>query len=161
VRWGLKEAWSKDTGRWTRTGFEAYGVGRAKRKPAERRSPCGERRFELPGPSGLNSLNRRMRTRLYGGVAGECGQPRPLCRFCDLFGCSLWGLPAEPSGRHKSRQPPTPTCGESRPAASLSRKLGFLRPVRKDDFAALAGEDENFAALDVGDDPTYEEIFAE
>jgi len=28
VRWGLKEAWSKDTGRWTRTGFEAYGVGR-------------------------------------------------------------------------------------------------------------------------------------
>ena len=26
---GLKEAWSKDTGRWTRTGFEAYGVGRA------------------------------------------------------------------------------------------------------------------------------------
>ncbi len=22
-------AWSKDTGRWTRTGFEAYGVGRA------------------------------------------------------------------------------------------------------------------------------------
>jgi hypothetical protein len=25
---GLKEAWSKDTGRWTRTGFEAYGVGR-------------------------------------------------------------------------------------------------------------------------------------
>ena len=27
MRWGLKEAWSKDTGRWTRTGFEAYGVG--------------------------------------------------------------------------------------------------------------------------------------
>jgi hypothetical protein len=27
VRWGRKEAWSKDTGRWTRTGFEAYGVG--------------------------------------------------------------------------------------------------------------------------------------
>ena len=25
---GLKEALSKDTGRWTRIGFEAYGVGR-------------------------------------------------------------------------------------------------------------------------------------
>jgi len=29
VRWGLKEAWNKDTGRWTRIGLEAYGVGRA------------------------------------------------------------------------------------------------------------------------------------
>jgi hypothetical protein len=29
VRWGRKEAWSKDTGRWKRTGFAAYGVGRA------------------------------------------------------------------------------------------------------------------------------------
>jgi len=28
ARWGLKEAWSKDTGRCTRTGLEAYGVGR-------------------------------------------------------------------------------------------------------------------------------------
>jgi len=26
---GSEEAWNKDTGRWTRTGFEAYGVGRA------------------------------------------------------------------------------------------------------------------------------------
>jgi hypothetical protein len=26
---GLKEAWSKSTSRCTRTGFEAYGVGRA------------------------------------------------------------------------------------------------------------------------------------
>ena len=29
VRWGLKEAWSKRTSRWTRTGYEAYGAGRA------------------------------------------------------------------------------------------------------------------------------------
>jgi RNA-directed DNA polymerase len=27
----LKEAWSKDANRWTRTGFEAYGVGRGQR----------------------------------------------------------------------------------------------------------------------------------
>ena len=26
VRRGLKEAWSNDTGRWTRTEFEAYGI---------------------------------------------------------------------------------------------------------------------------------------
>jgi len=29
ARWGLKEAWSKDASRWTRTGYEAYGIGRA------------------------------------------------------------------------------------------------------------------------------------
>ena len=29
ARRGLKEAWSKDASRWTRTGHEAYGAGRA------------------------------------------------------------------------------------------------------------------------------------
>jgi hypothetical protein len=29
VRWDLKEAWNKHASRWTRTGFEAYGAGRA------------------------------------------------------------------------------------------------------------------------------------
>ena len=29
ARRGLKEAWSKDASRWTRTGYEAYGAGRA------------------------------------------------------------------------------------------------------------------------------------
>jgi hypothetical protein len=29
ARWGLKEAWTKHASRWTRTGFEAYGAGRA------------------------------------------------------------------------------------------------------------------------------------
>jgi hypothetical protein len=29
VRWDLKEARSKHASRWTRTGFEAYGAGRA------------------------------------------------------------------------------------------------------------------------------------
>src|SRR5882672_6645523 len=33
------------------------------------------------GPQGLNLRNRRMRTRLYSGVAGENGRPFPLCRF--------------------------------------------------------------------------------
>ncbi len=28
ARWGVEEAWSKDTGRGTRTGSEAYGGGR-------------------------------------------------------------------------------------------------------------------------------------
>ena len=52
-----------------------------KRKSAERRSPRGERRFEPYGPPGLNSLNRRMGTRMYGGVAGESGRPLPQCRL--------------------------------------------------------------------------------
>jgi hypothetical protein len=29
ARWGLEEAWSKGTSRWTRTGYEAYGDRRA------------------------------------------------------------------------------------------------------------------------------------
>jgi hypothetical protein len=29
ARWGLKEAWSKYASRWTKTGYEAYGAGRA------------------------------------------------------------------------------------------------------------------------------------
>jgi hypothetical protein len=40
-----------------------------KRKPVARRNPGLERRPEPPA-SRLNLLNRRMRTRLYGGVAG-------------------------------------------------------------------------------------------
>jgi hypothetical protein len=36
ARRGLKEAWSKDASRWTRTGYEAYGAGRAGKR---QRSP--------------------------------------------------------------------------------------------------------------------------
>jgi hypothetical protein len=65
--------------------------------------------------------------------------------------------------RRTVRDPQTALAPHSHPAASRAplQALRELRPVRKDDFAALAGEDENFAALDVGDDPIYEEIFAE
>src|SRR6266536_1483337 len=31
--------------------------------------------------SSSTELNRRMRTRMYGGVAGESGRPLPLCRL--------------------------------------------------------------------------------
>jgi hypothetical protein len=34
--------------------------------------------------SGINLSNRRMRTRLYGGVAGEERRLSPLCRFRTL-----------------------------------------------------------------------------
>jgi len=40
VRRGLKEAWSKDASRWTRTEYEAYGAGRAGKGP---RSPYPSR----------------------------------------------------------------------------------------------------------------------
>src|SRR6202167_1373775 len=33
-------------------------------------------------PQGPNLQKRRMRTRMYGGVAGESGRPLPLCRSC-------------------------------------------------------------------------------
>ena len=32
-----------------------------------------------------NLLNRRTRTRIYGGVAGESGRPLPLCRLSSEF----------------------------------------------------------------------------
>src|SRR5438552_6437891 len=35
--------------------------------------------------SSSTELNRRMRTRMYGGVAGESGRPLPLCRFSRLL----------------------------------------------------------------------------
>ena len=35
----------------------------------------------VAGCSSSTELNRRMRTRMYGGVAGESGRPLPLCRF--------------------------------------------------------------------------------
>jgi len=43
-----------------------------------------------PGSCGLNLLNRRMRTRMYGGVAGESGWPLPLCRFVEVPQCVRW-----------------------------------------------------------------------
>src|SRR5882757_7545012 len=51
------------------------------------------------GPQGPNLRNRRMRTRLYGGVAGENGRPFPLCRFFLI-------LPGGPSltGCHTSKK---------------------------------------------------------
>ena len=44
--------------------------------------------------SSSTELNRRMRTRMYGGVAGEKGRPFPLCRLPP----SAW-LPSSPTGR--------------------------------------------------------------
>ena len=32
-----------------------------------------------------NLLNRRTRTRIYGGVAGESGRPLPLCRLPSMI----------------------------------------------------------------------------
>jgi RNA-directed DNA polymerase len=40
------------------------------------------RLFEGPA---RNPLNRPMRTRMSGGVAGASGQPLPLCRLCRIF----------------------------------------------------------------------------
>src|ERR1039458_9847906 len=41
--------------------------------------------FRLWSCGRLNPPNRRMRTRMSGGVAGEAGRPVPLCRFHPIF----------------------------------------------------------------------------
>jgi len=68
-----------------RLSFAGSEDGEAETETCRAAKPCGERRIEPHGPQGLNSLNRRMRTRMYGGVAGEDGRPSPLCRFRRVY----------------------------------------------------------------------------
>src|SRR5690348_5281264 len=73
-----------------RLSFTGSADGEAETETCTAAKPLWRTTNRTSGPRGLNSLNRRMRTRLYGGVAGEDGQPSPLCRFltgrqCDPF----------------------------------------------------------------------------
>jgi hypothetical protein len=68
-----------------RLSFADSEDGEAETEICRAGSPRGLRRFEPYGSSGLNSLNRRMRIRMYGGVAGESGRPLPLCRFWEML----------------------------------------------------------------------------
>ena len=56
-----------------------------KRIAVERRATGGERRLNLRAYFGPYLWNRRMRTCMYGGVAGKGGSPLPLCRFLRLY----------------------------------------------------------------------------
>ena len=75
ARRGLKEAWSKRTGRWTRTGSEAYGAGRV---GSEQRSPY---------PSRASVVNPAV---AYGR---RSNLPREICR---LFWIQDWGSSDRP-----------------------------------------------------------------
>src|SRR6266481_1720668 len=63
-----------------RLSFTGSEDGEAETETCRAAKPLWRTTNRTSGPRGLNSLNRRMRTRMYGGVAGESGRPLPLCR---------------------------------------------------------------------------------
>ena len=66
-----------------RLSFTGSEDGEAETETCRAAKPLWRTMTRTSGPRGLNLLNRRMRTRMYGGVAGEDGQPSPLCRSTD------------------------------------------------------------------------------
>jgi len=64
-----------------RLSFAGSEDGEAKTETCRAAKPLWRTTTRTSSPRGLNSLNRRMRTRMYGGVAGESGRPLPLCRL--------------------------------------------------------------------------------
>jgi hypothetical protein len=68
-----------------RLSFTGSEDGEAETETCRVAKPLWRTMTRTSGPRGLNLLNRRMRTRMYGGVAGESGRPLPLCRLnCPL-----------------------------------------------------------------------------
>jgi hypothetical protein len=64
-----------------RLSFAGSEDGEAETETCRAAKPLWRTTTRTSSPRGLNSLNRRMRTRMYGGVAGESGRPLPLCRW--------------------------------------------------------------------------------
>jgi len=71
-----------------RLSFAGSEDGEAETETCRAAKPLWRTTTRTSGPRGLNSLNRRMRTRMYGGVAGESGWPLPLCRFAAFAACN-------------------------------------------------------------------------
>jgi hypothetical protein len=88
-----------------RLSFTGSKDGEAETETCRAAKPLWRTTNRTSGPRGLNSLNRRMRTRMYGGVAGESGRPLPLCR---LRGGARRRVPN--SKHHHKPQP----CGNAR-----------------------------------------------
>ncbi len=69
-----------------RLSFTGLEDGEAETETCRAAKPLWRTATRNSGPRGLNSLNRRMRTRMYGGVAGETGRLLPLSRLpCPAF----------------------------------------------------------------------------
>src|SRR6266849_5226487 len=66
-----------------RLSFTGSEDGEAETETCRAAKPLWRTTPRTSGPRVLNSLNRRMRTRMYGGVAGEDGNRPPLSRFLD------------------------------------------------------------------------------
>src|SRR5258708_32712146 len=64
-----------------RLSFTGLEDGEAETETCRAAKPLWRTATRNSGPRGLNSLNRRMRTRMYGGVAGETGRLLPLSRL--------------------------------------------------------------------------------
>jgi len=132
-----------------RLSFAGSEDGEAETETCRAAKPCGERRIEPHGPQGLNSLNRRMRTRMYGGVAGEDGRPSPLCRFCrDSKQSSIGSLRLQRStlspkedqhqSGYDSRKKPT-TSDQKRPRAVLRRIVSEPNGRPSSEYATANG----------------------
>ena len=106
---------------------------KSKRKPAERRSPCGERRLEPHGLSGLNSLNRmgKFRTACR-SLDPECHDPAPAsCYALQRQVSKVRAVCSNPAstdpcgGRGVTRVPTATVAGEEGRPSPLCRFLSF------------------------------------
>src|SRR6267154_20017 len=64
-----------------RLSFTGSEDGEAETETCRAAKPLWRTTLRTSGPRGLNSLNRRMRTRMYGCVGGEDGRSSPLFPF--------------------------------------------------------------------------------
>src|SRR5436853_3124842 len=64
-----------------RLSFTGSEDGEAKTETCRAAKPLWRTTTRTSGPRGLNLLNRPMRTRTSGAVAGESGRPLPLCQL--------------------------------------------------------------------------------
>src|ERR1700675_1497307 len=62
--------------------FAGSEDGEAETETCRAAKPLWRTTTRTSGPQGLNSLNRRMRTRLHGGVGGASRRLLPLSRLC-------------------------------------------------------------------------------
>src|SRR5216684_8152448 len=73
-----------------------------------RRTPLSDSPARRETPTVLNLSNRRIRTRMYGGVGGEESRDSPLSRFCYEVGQRRFEPPPRLStGRRHYRSSPT------------------------------------------------------
>src|SRR6202035_5759005 len=85
-----------------RLSFTGSEDGEAETETCRAAKPLWRTTTRTSGPRGLNSLNRRMRTRLYGGVGGVTAPPIPItpCRVGSL----RVQVPSQPDGGEGERR---------------------------------------------------------